>query len=287
MKGIVIMDKPMGITSFKALGMVKKAYGTKRVGHTGTLDPDATGVLPILVGNATRAAELIVATDKEYITEIKLGIKTDTLDLSGTIVEEREVNVTKDVVIKTVSDFVGEIEQIPPMYSAISVDGQRLHELARKGIEIEREPRKVTIHEIEILDITLPFVTLRVNCSKGTYIRTLADDIGERLGTLAAVKTLRRTKTGLFDLATSHTPEEIANNPAGCLLPLDTCFMEYDCITLNEQKSKMVTNGVPIYFNSHKGETLRVYDHKGEFIALSKVEEIDGKYCLKMIKGFY
>lgn len=287
MKGIVIMDKPEGITSFKALGMIKKAYGTKRVGHTGTLDPDATGVLPILVGNATRAAELIVATDKEYITTILLGVRTDTLDMSGTILEERPVNVTEDEIRQTIKAFTGDIEQIPPMYSAISIDGQRLHTLARQGIEIERESRPVTIHEIEILDISLPCITLRVSCSKGTYIRTLADDIGKALGTLGAVKTLRRSKTGIFDLSKAHSPEAIAQNPSECLLPLDVCFMDYGRVDLDEKKSKMVKNGVPIYFNSHKDETVRVYDSEGEFIALSHVEEIDGRYCLKMIKGFY
>ena len=287
MQGIVIMDKPLNVTSFKALGIIKKAYGTKRVGHTGTLDPDATGVLPILVGNATRAAELIVATDKEYITTILLGVKTDTLDISGKVLEERAVDVSIDKIKQTVASFVGDIEQIPPMYSAISVDGVRLHSLARQGIEIERQPRPVTIHEIEIVNISLPEVTLRVSCSKGTYIRTLADDIGEKLGTLAAVKTLRRTKTGAFDLSMAHTPEEIAQNPEGCLLPLDICFKEYARVNLDEKKSKMVKNGVPIYFNTHKGETVRVYDNDGCFIALSHVEEIDGRFCLKLIKGFY
>lgn len=287
MQGIVIMDKPEGVTSFKALGIIKKAYGTKRVGHTGTLDPDATGVLPILVGNATRAAELITASDKEYITTLILGVKTDTLDLSGTVLEQREVNVTEDDVFNVVSTFIGDIEQIPPMYSAISVDGVRLHTLARQGIEIERKPRPVTVHEIEILNISLPEITLRVSCSKGTYIRTLADDIGEKLGTLASVKTLRRSKTGIFDLSKAFSPEEIAKNPEGCLLPLDVCFMEYERIDLDEKKSKMVKNGVPIYFNTHKGQTLRVYDNEGIFIALSRVEEIDGRNCLKMIKGFY
>ncbi|MBR5535317.1 MAG: tRNA pseudouridine(55) synthase TruB [Clostridia bacterium] len=287
MKGIVIMDKPMGITSFKALGMIKKAYGTKRVGHTGTLDPDATGVLPILVGNATRAAELIVSKDKEYVSTILLGVRTDTLDISGQVTEERDVRVTEEEIRKTVSSFIGDIEQIPPMYSALSVDGVRLHTLARQGVEIERESRPVTIYDIEIMDISLPEVTLRVSCSKGTYIRTLADDIGEKLGTLACVKTLRRTKTGVFDISKAHLPEEIAENPQDCLLPLDTCFMEYAGIDLDEKKSKMVKNGVPIYYNSHKGQTVRVYDNTGDFIALSRVEEIDGRFCLKMIKGFY
>lgn len=287
MKGIVIMDKPASVTSFKALGIVKKAYGTKRVGHTGTLDPDATGVLPILVGNATRAAELIVSTDKEYIVCAALGVKTDTLDMSGTVIKKSNVSVTEETVRKIVEEFVGEIMQIPPMYSAISVDGVRLHKLARQGIEVEREPRPVTIHEIEILDISLPEITLRVSCSKGTYIRTLIDDIGERLGTFAAVKTLRRTKTGIFDLSHAHSPEEIAQNPTGCLLDLSCCFSEYESVSLDEKKTKMVKNGVPIYVNLNEGETYRVYGSDGDFIALSKVESIDGRLCLKMIKGFY
>ncbi len=287
MKGIVIMDKPLGVTSFKALGIIKRAYNTKRVGHTGTLDPDATGVLPILVGNATRANELIVSLDKEYITTIQLGIKTDTQDISGKVLEEREVKTTIDEIKKACEHFTGTIDQIPPMYSAISVDGVRLHTLARQGIEIERESRKITVYEIEILDFSLPFLTLRVKCSKGTYIRTLADDLGTFLGTLGTVKTLRRTKTGIFDLSMAHSIEEIAENPEGCLMPLDICFKEYDSVHLDEAKSKMVKNGVPIYFNSHKGKTVRVYDNLGDFIALSRVEEIDGRNCLKMIKGFY
>lgn len=287
MNGIVIMDKPLSVTSFKALGIIKKAYGTKRVGHTGTLDPDATGVLPVLVGKATRAADLLVCDDKEYITTILLGVRTDTLDLSGTVTEKRNVNVTEDDIKSAIASFIGNIEQIPPMYSALSVDGVRLHHLARQGLEIERQPRSVTVHEIEILDISIPEITLRISCSKGTYIRTLADDIGKKLATFAAVKSLRRTKTGIFSLEHAHTPEEIEKDPEGVLLGLDVCFSGYDKITLDERMSKMVKNGVPVYYNSHKDETLRVYDNLGEFIALSRVTEIDGRYCLKMIKGFY
>ena len=288
MNGIVIMDKPMGVTSFKALGIVKKAYNTGRVGHTGTLDPDATGVLPILVGKATRAAELITASDKRYKTTIKLGVRTDTLDLSGNITDEREVSVTEKDVVEAVSSFIGDIEQVPPMYSAVSVGGVRLYDLARQGREIEREKRPVTVYSIDILDISLPFVTLDVSCSKGTYIRTLADDIGMKLGTFAAVSTLRRTASGCFSEKDCFTPEEIANDPEGCILPIDSVFSNYDKIMLDEKRSKMVKNGVPIYFNEKKeGAVLRVYDDKGEFIALSKTEVIDGRLCLRMIKSFY
>lgn len=207
--------------------------------------------------------------------------------MSGTVLKTSSLTVSEATVSETVMSFVGEIMQIPPMYSAISVDGVRLHQLARQGVEIEREPRPVTIHEIEILNVALPEITLRVSCSKGTYIRTLIDDIGEKLGTYAAVKTLRRTKTGIFDLSHAHTPEEIAQNPEGCLLDLSCCFAEYEKLSLDEKKSKMVKNGVPIYVNLNKGQTYRVYDSDGDFIALSKVEEIDGRLCLKMIKGFY
>jgi tRNA pseudouridine55 synthase len=287
LNGIVIMDKPMGVTSFKALGMIKKAYGTKRVGHTGTLDPDATGVLPVLIGKATRAAELITASDKEYVSTILLGVRTDTLDLSGNETERRDVNVTENDILSVCRSFVGEIEQLPPMYSAISVNGMRLYDLARQGIDVEREKRSVTISSIEVENISLPEVTIRVRCSKGTYIRTLADDIGVSLGTLAAVKTLRRTATGIFTEQDAHSPEEIAQNPEKYILPIDSVFLNYKAIHLDERTSRLVKNGVSAYYSAQLGETFRVYDDKGEFIALSTVETIDNRSALHTVKGFY
>lgn len=287
MNGIVIMDKPASVTSFKALGMIKRAYGTKRVGHTGTLDPDATGVLPVLVGKATRAAEIISASDKEYVAGIRLGVRTDTLDLSGSIVEQRAVNVTQEEIFSACRAFVGDIEQLPPMYSAIMIGGERLYDLARRGVEVEREKRSVKIYSIVVESISLPDVTIRVHCSKGTYIRSLADDIGASLGTLAAVKTLRRTACGIFKESDAHSPEEIAASPEKYLMGIDTVFSDYEAVRLDERTSRLIKNGVPAYFEGTLGETLRVYDQNGEFIALSRVESLDGRSALRTIKGFY
>lgn len=287
MNGIVIMDKPAGVTSFKALGIIKKAYCTKRVGHTGTLDPDATGVLPVLIGKATRAAELVTASDKEYIARVRLGVKTDTDDLSGQILAQAPVDVSESELLKAAESFVGEIEQIPPMYSAVSVGGQRLYDLARKGIEAERAPRRVTIHSIEITDIALPEFSMRVSCSKGTYIRTLAADIASKLNTFGALCALRRTRCGVFSLQDAHSPDEIAANPAAYLRSTDSLFSDFPSINLDERMSRLVKNGVPAYFDGNEGETLRVYDNNADFIALSKVCEIDSRLCLKSIKTFY
>ncbi len=287
MNGIVIMDKPASVTSFKALGIIKRAYGTKRVGHTGTLDPDATGVLPVLIGKATRAAELITASDKEYLSTIRLGVKTDTLDFSGSIIERRSVNVTEEEILSVCKTFVGDIEQVPPMYSAITVGGERLYDLARKGIEVEREKRSVRVYSISVEDISLPDVRIRVRCSKGTYIRTLADDIGARLGTLACVKTLRRTACGIFKECDAHSPEEIALSPEKYLIGVDTVFSDCKPVHLDERTARLIKNGVPAYFKGALGEKLRVYDEKGEFIALSRVESLDGRCALRTIKGFY
>lgn len=288
MNGVIIMDKPKGVTSFKALGIVKRALGTKKVGHTGTLDPDATGVLPILVGKATKAAELLSAADKEYEAKIKLGVRTDTLDLSGTVLEEREVKVSENDIINVIKSFEGDIMQLPPMYSAVSVGGRRLYDLARSGEEVERTERKVNIRSIEVTDISLPYVTFNVSCSKGTYIRTLADDIGEKLSTLAAVAELRRTRCGVFTLENAHTPEEIEKGAMDCMLPIDTLFEKYSRLDLDGRMSTLIKNGVPAYVSGQKdGEVLRLYDNEGEFIAIAKVSPTDGRPSLKIIKGFY
>ncbi len=288
MNGVIIMDKPKGVTSFKALGIVKRALGTKKVGHTGTLDPDATGVLPILVGKATKAAELLSAADKEYEARIKLGVKTDTLDLSGTVLEKREVKVSENDIITVIKSFEGDIMQLPPMYSAVSVGGRRLYDLARSGEEVERTARKVNIRSIEVTDISLPYVTFNVSCSKGTYIRTLADDIGEKLSTLAAVAELRRTRCGVFTLKNAHPPEEIEKGAQECMLPIDTLFEKYSRLDLDGRMSVLIKNGVPAYVSGQKdGEVLRLYDNEGEFIALAKVSSTDGRPSLKIIKGFY
>lgn len=294
--GIIILNKPTGISSHRCVGIVRRALNMKKVGHTGTLDPDASGVLPILVGTATRAAEFLTAEDKRYRAKVLLGIRTDTLDMAGTVLEENEVNVTQDEIKRAVKKFVGNISQIPPMYSAIQVNGQRLYTLARQGIDIEREPRDITVFSIDILEIALPYITLDVHCSKGTYIRTLASDIGDALGCGACISELERTSSGDFTIENSITPEELnALSEKGeadkALLPLDSFFKGYDAIYLDKKRADRVKNGVSIFYRGkEQGKFYRLYDENGEFIALSRAdmsEEEEGRECLKLIKGFY
>ncbi|MBR6485868.1 MAG: tRNA pseudouridine(55) synthase TruB, partial [Lachnospiraceae bacterium] len=182
MNGIINIYKEPGFTSFDVVAKLRGICHQKKIGHTGTLDPDATGVLPVCLGSATRVCDLLTDKTKEYETVLLFGIVTDTQDISGKVLEEHYVNLTDEDVISCVKEFTGDIMQIPPMYSAIKVDGKKLYELARQGKEVERKPRPVTIHSIDIVDISLPRVTMRISCSKGTYIRTLCHDIGNRLG---------------------------------------------------------------------------------------------------------
>ncbi|MBR4723262.1 MAG: tRNA pseudouridine(55) synthase TruB, partial [Clostridia bacterium] len=212
MNGIIVIDKPIGKTSHDMVSFVRRLTGIKKVGHTGTLDPDATGVLPICIGRATKAADMLTVSDKAYRTQLVLGKTTDTQDASGKVLKERQVMVTQADIEETVSQFIGEISQIPPMFSAIKKGGKKLYELARQGISVEREPRKVTIYDIVIEEINLDnkTVTLDISCSKGTYIRTLCEDIGEKLGCGAYMNSLVRTKSAGFTLSDSYTQEELA-----------------------------------------------------------------------------
>ncbi len=291
--GIVIINKPTGMSSHRCVGTVRKAMNMKKVGHTGTLDPEASGVLPILIGTATRAAEYLTAHDKSYRAQILLGTRTDTLDMAGTVLENNPVNVTADEVRSAVSEFVGNISQIPPMYSAIQVNGQRLYHLARQGIDIEREARQVTIYSIDVEDISLPYITINVRCSKGTYIRTLASDIGDRLGCGACINTLQRTSSGGYKIEDAITPDELLKlseegKAEDVIIPVDTAFAEYSAIHLDKKKADRVKNGVPIYYKGKKqGQLYRVYDENGIFIALSQADIVDERECLKLIKGFY
>ena len=292
-QGLVILNKPAGCSSHKMVGAARRIFNMKKIGHTGTLDPAATGVLPLLLGKATRAAELLTAENKRYTAEILLGTVTDSLDLDGNILSQNPVNVSEEDVKRAISSFVGEIEQLPPMYSAISVGGQRLYELARKGIEIEREKRKVTIHSIDILSIELPVVTVDVRCSKGTYIRTLGADIGEVLGCGACLKSLCRTESGSLKLENAYTTNDLEalaaeNRLTEAVIPIDKMFESCAEIRLAADRAAMVKNGVPIYFNKFPaGEMFRVYDENGAFIALSEKGTSDGKSCLKTVKAFY
>lgn len=209
MTGVVCINKPIGKSSHFAVAVIRRITKIKKVGHTGTLDPLATGVLPVCIGReATKLSQLIMDSDKEYRAVLKLGISTTTQDSEGEILSQKEVNVTNEQIEKTVESFVGEISQIPPMYSAIKIDGKKLYELARKGVEVERKPRIVTINYINILNINGDEVEMVIGCTKGTYIRTLCNDIGDALGCGGFMKSLVRTKCGGFSIENSITLEE-------------------------------------------------------------------------------
>ena len=291
--GIIILNKPCGLSSHRCVGIVRKALNMKKVGHTGTLDPEASGVLPILAGPATRASDFLTMEDKKYRAVILLGTKTDTLDMAGEVIEKNDVTVTEEEIRDVINSFVGNISQIPPMYSAIQVNGQRLYHLARQGIEVERKARAITIFSIDIEKIELPYVTVNVHCSKGTYIRTLASDIGDKLGCGGCISALERTASGPFLIENAITPEELLalaekGEEEKALLPLDSFFDGYEKIYLDKKRADRVKNGVPIYFKGkEQGKMYRVYDENGNFISLSQAATEDGRECLKLIKGFY
>ena len=288
MNGIIILDKPVGKTSHDMVYTMRKLTGIKKVGHTGTLDPMATGVLPVCIGNATKVADMLTLSDKCYIAELILGMTTDTQDADGEVLTECEVSCTEDEIRSVINSFVGEIEQIPPMYSAIKQNGKKLYELARKGIEVERKSRKVTINSIDILEINGERVTIKVSCSKGTYIRTLCEDIGIKLHVGAYMNTLRRVKTGPFTIDESHTVKELnllkdAGNIDSVLIPVDRMFMEYPEIILNPKQVKSITNGVQMTYNGTEEQSYRVYDENKKFLCISKI--VNGR--LKLEKSFW
>ena len=261
MNGVIIINKPEGKTSHDIVGIMRKKFGTRRVGHTGTLDPLATGVLPICIGNATRAADMMIDSDKKYRATFMLGKRTDTLDIDGEILEEKPVAVTEKEIRDAILSFVGQIDQIPPMYSAIKKDGKKLYDLARRGIEIEREPRRINIYSIDIACTDIPNITIDVHCSKGTYIRSLCDDIGKKLGTGAVMTALCRTYTAGFSIDNAYTLEEleVAEDLEATLYPTDSLFAYMPEIHLNEKQEKSIVNGVRMTWRyGTEGETYRL-----------------------------
>ena len=226
MNGIVIVDKPCGITSHDVVSRMRRIFKTRRVGHSGTLDPMATGVLPIFIGRATRACEFALSDEKAYTARFRLGVVTDTQDITGEILEQREVSVSKEEVFAACESFCGTVMQTPPMFSAIKVDGVPLYKLAREGKTVERKSREITIHSITARHIDGDEYEIDVACSKGTYIRTLIYDIGEKLGCGASMTALRRTKSGIFSIEDSRTIEQIEAEPT--VTPLDFMFSELE-----------------------------------------------------------
>ncbi len=284
MNGIVIVDKPQGWTSQDVTARLRRVFGTRRIGHGGTLDPMATGVLPVFVGRATRAVEFFEHAEKTYETVLLLGKKTDTQDVTGTVLEERAVDVTKGQVEEVLTRFRGEIMQVPPMYSALKVNGQKLYELARKGKQVERQPRPVTVYELTVLSFENNRLSLRVRCSKGTYIRTLCEDIGEALGCLGCMEALRRTQAGEYRLEDAVALEDLleSSTPESCLRGMDTMFARYPAVKLTANQEKRCRNGNSFTRPMPDG-IYRAYGENGEFLMLAKVE--DG--VMSTIKSFF
>jgi tRNA pseudouridine55 synthase len=280
--GILIADKPEGFTSFDIAAITRKAAGTKRVGHTGTLDPMATGVLPLLIGRATMALDLIPDTDKEYIADIKLGEATDTLDRTGNITETSVKKVSQAEFEYALNAFSGEIKQIPPMFSAVKQNGKKLYELAREGKTVERESRTVTVYEIEALqfDEIAQTAKIRVFCSKGTYIRTLADDLGRALGTYAHLTALRRTKACGFDESEAISIDSLRAGKF-TIIPLERLFEKLPIITLDKNGEKLWRNGIRQRYENLDDGRYRIYTENG-FIATGIIG--DGE--LKVEKNF-
>ncbi len=248
LNGIINIYKEPGFTSHDVVAKLRGITHQKKIGHTGTLDPDAEGVLCVCMGAATRVCDMLTDATKQYEAVCLLGISTDTQDTSGQVLSEKTVDVSEDDVRKCIAGFVGEIDQIPPMYSALKRDGKKLYELARAGIEVEREPRRITVYDIEIMSIELPEITMRVTCSKGTYIRTLCSDIGEKLGCGACMKHLTRTRVGDFDISTSHKLaeiEELAHDErvSDVLIPVADVFADLPAATVTEAGAKRAVNG--------------------------------------------
>ena len=284
MNGIVIVDKPQGWTSQDVTARLRRVFNTRRIGHGGTLDPMATGVLPVFVGRATRGVEFFEHAEKTYETVLRLGITTDTEDISGTVLTEQDAFATGEQLEEVLANFRGEILQVPPMYSALKVGGQKLVDLARKGKEVERQPRPITIHELRLLGMDADGIHLRVRCSKGTYIRTLGKDIGEALGCGGCMAALRRVQAGEYTIDEAVPLQTLleTEDPEPYLRPVDTMFRQYDAITLTEKQELRCRNGNSFSISLDDG-TYRAYGKNGEFLALSKV---DGG-IMSTIKSFF
>ena len=284
MDGIVIVDKPQDWTSQDVTARLRRVFNTRRIGHGGTLDPMATGVLPVFVGRATRGVEFFEHAEKTYETVLRLGLTTDTEDITGTVLTETKVSVTEEQIAQTLEAFRGEIMQIPPMYSALKVNGQKLCDLARKGKSVERQPRPITIHELTLLERGENTLRLRVRCSKGTYIRTLCKDIGEALGCGGCMEALRRVSAGEYTIDEAGPLQELleTENPGKYLRGVDTMFRNYPAVTLTANQEKRCRNGNSFSVRLEEG-TYRAYSQEGEFLMLAKVE--DG--VMVTIKSFF
>lgn len=287
MNGIILVDKQQDWTSHDVVAKLRGVLHERRIGHSGTLDPLATGLLVVFVGRATRAVEFAEADSKEYITGLHLGVSTDTQDITGNIVASSGALPDEAALREAIGRFIGDIEQIPPMYSAIKIGGKKLYELARRGESVERAPRKITVSAIDIAGRDGDDYILNISCSKGTYVRTLCSDIGEALGCGACMSSLRRTRAGAFSVDEAHSLADIEaaareGRLSDIILPVDTLFASFPKLTVSQSAAKRLKNGNIIKISVEDGE-YRVYSDPEEFLLLGRVE--GGK--LKTIKSFY
>ncbi len=295
--GIINVYKEKGYTSHDVVAKLRGILGQKKIGHTGTLDPDAEGVLPVCLGKATKVCDLLADKDKTYHAILLLGKTTDTQDTSGRVLREAEVTSSIKEVYQAIQSFQGDYEQVPPMYSALKVNGKKLYELAREGRTVEREARKVQIHEIKIHEIVLPRVSMTVSCSKGTYIRTLCHDIGEKLGCGGCMEQLLRTQVGSFFLEDSLKLEEIEilkdlGQLGEHIIRIDELFSGYPAVTLKEEYQKLLANGNPFYSRQAKKQVfpegngyVRVYGADGTFYAIYEYIKKENRF--RPVKMFY
>jgi tRNA pseudouridine55 synthase len=277
--GVLVLDKTAGVTSFDAVALVRRRLGLKRVGHAGTLDPDATGVLPILLGEATKLMPYVADQDKEYVATLRLGVTTDTHDLSGRVLSETPVgDVDRARLAAAARSFVGRIRQVPPMYSAVHHEGRRLYELAREGVEVEREPREVVVHAIEVEDVAASAARLRIVCGKGTYVRTLAADLGAALGCGAAVERLVRTRVGPFALADAVPWAVLEAGPADALaarvLPPASALAGWGAVRVDAAAAARFEHGQPVEAapaDAPPGALVRVHAADGRLLGVGEV----------------
>ncbi len=290
MNGILNIYKPQGITSFGVISFLRKNLGIKKMGHLGTLDPDATGVLPVCIGNATKAVEFLMDKDKSYKVKLKLGVKTDTADATGNVIETKEVNCSNKQIRDCLLSFKGNQTQVPPMYSALKVDGKKLCDLARRGEVVERKKRNIMIYDIRILKIEGSCVCFEVDCSKGTYIRTLCEDVGDRLFCGGHMKELERTCAGEFHLSNALTLDKVKflkeqGKLEERLVRVDECFLDYPKVILGDTESKKFLNGLRFRTNLQEDSLYRVYEEK-VFLGLGEAVRRDGELLFKSRKLF-
>lgn len=277
MNGIILVDKPQDWTSFDVIAKLKGVLHERRLGHAGTLDPLATGLLVVFAGRATRAVEYAEAQTKRYIAGIKLGVSTDTQDITGNVISQSTSIPSPEQFKSATASFIGNIEQIPPMYSAIKVNGQRLYDIARKGSTVDRKPRAVKIFSIDIIDETEDGYLLDVVCSKGTYIRTLCNDIGEKLGCGACMCSLRRVASGAYSVDNAHSVEEIIKLSDGAsleqiIMPVDSLFGDLPKITVNDELERKIRCGNQVRVSGYRNGDNLVYSENGEFLMLGRIE---------------